>query len=158
MTPVGYFQRWYDVDAVLSEMIQTLEMLSSQSQSLFGLLLERFSDRVIQVRGHEFYAQLDSRKMLGLAKSKQMRRWYDQETSLHKGFNKLYSLSDADKALIARELYTPIRLVRRYEEQCLERCEAPDIEQVQQIIAACFRGESIQIEADFARPIDGESA
>lgn len=138
MTSVGPFQRWYDIDLALSETVKTLESLSHVSQTLFGLLMNHFSDRVVSVRGHAFYTQLDWSKLQGLAKSKRSRRWYDQEALMHKAFNKLYSLSDSDRILIARELHTPIQLVRRYEEECLSKSLMPEVETVYSIVESCF--------------------
>lgn len=139
MATVGPCQRWYDLDVALSESIRILESLSQPSQTLFALLMTHFSNRVVQVRGHAFYAQLNWNKLFGLLKSRRSRRrWYDQEALLHKAFNKLYSLSEVDQGLIGRELRVPLQLVRDYEETCLSQSRMPDIERVCRIVEDCF--------------------
>lgn len=135
---IGYFHRWYDMDLTLSELVQTIQALSEPSKVLFGLLLLNFTDRVVQVRGHSFFTQLEWQKLLGILKSKRGKRWYDLDPVLHQAFNKLYSLSDADKDLIAKALYTPILVVRRYEEECLSHSSPPDIGTVCNLVETCF--------------------
>src|SRR5690242_7635008 len=134
---IGYFHRWYDLDLTLSELVQTIQALSEPSKILFGLLLLNFTDRVVQVRGHSFFTQLEWPKMLGIIKSKRGNRWYDLDPVLHQAFNKLYSLSDADKDLIAKALYRPVLAVRRYEKECLSHSTPPDIEMVCSLVETC---------------------
>jgi hypothetical protein len=140
MATVGPFQRWYDADATLSEMIQVLESLSQPSQTLFALLITHFSNGIVRARGHAFYTQLHWRKLYGLLQSRRSRRWYDKEALLHKSFNKLYSLSDADKSLIARELRVPLQLVRDYEATCSDQNTMPELDQICGIVEGCFTG------------------
>ena len=145
MASVGSYQRWYDADIALSELVHTLESLSTQSQTLFALLINRFADRIVQVRGHDFYTQLDWEKLMGILKSKHSRRWYDQEMIMHKTLNKLYSLSTIDQNLIARELCGPIQFISDYEKACLHQCNLPDIHRVYHLIQQCFTQEVVYI-------------
>lgn len=139
MSSPGTFKRWYDLDVSLSDTVRNMEALSQASQTLFGLLMNRFSDRIVQTRGHAFYTQLNWKKLSGIAKGSRARRWYDQESLMHKAFSKLYSLSDADRGLIARQLRLPVEQVLDYEKKCLRKSIAPDIETVCRIVEACFQ-------------------
>lgn len=107
--------RWYDMDAQLSDMVRTIEVLSPQSQLLFGHLLKNTISRLIKLRGRSFVKGLNSQTFIGIIKSKRSRRWYDQSHTLHTAFNMLFSLSDLDKAIIARELAIPAELIHDYE-------------------------------------------
>lgn len=107
--------RWYDMDAQLSDMVRTIEVLSPQSQLLFGHLLKNTISRLIKLRGRAFTRELNGQTFLGIIKSKRSRRWYDQSPTLHTAFNMLFSLSDPDKTLIARELAIPAELIHDYE-------------------------------------------
>ena len=132
-------QRWYDLDIHLSGMVRTLETLSSDSQTLFAHLLKDSTARIIKIRGRSFVRALDWTIFIGLVKSKRSRRWYDQKQVLHVAFNMLYSLSDADKALIGRELFLPAELVLRYETYAKARHEEISIDVVHRILETCIK-------------------
>jgi predicted amidophosphoribosyltransferase len=132
-------QRWYDMDAPLSELVHTLETLSPNCQSLFAYLVKQTCDRIIKIRGREFIRNLDWTIFMGLIKSKRSRRWYDQEATLHVALNTLYSLSNADKSLVGRELSTPAQLVQRYEHYCQSTTQAISLDVVQSIIETCIK-------------------
>lgn len=134
-----HFHRWYDMDIQLSELVHSLEVLSEESQTLFAFLMGLFSDQIVKVRGREFFSELEWDKIIGIYKSKRGRRWYDREPATHKAFNKLYSLSDDDKAVIARELHVPSRIVKRYENFCQAASREPDLDIVFSIVETCFK-------------------
>ncbi len=134
----GHFHRWYDMDVQLSELVQSLETLSEESQTLFAFLLNFFGDEIVRVRGREFFSQLEWEKVMGIYKSKRGRRWYDRQPVLQKAFNKLYSLNDDDKAAIARQLYMPGRLIQDYETHCQKHNCPPALDTVYEIVATSF--------------------
>jgi len=103
------------MDAQLSDLVRTLEVLSPQSQLLLGHLLKNTIRRLIKMRGRNFTRGLNIKTFMGLIKSKRSRRWYDQSHTLHTAFNMLFSLDDLDKSLIARELAAPVELIHDYE-------------------------------------------
>lgn len=131
--------RWYDQDIHLSELVRTMELLSEESQILFALLLASFCDEVVRLKGRSFFKEMDWNKLKGLYKSKTGRRWYDDQTVLHVAFNKLYSLTDEDKAGIARKLHVPVRLVGNYEAYCKEHQRPLDLDEIQAILSTIFK-------------------
>lgn len=134
----GFFHRWYDVDIHLSELVRTLESLSEESQTLFAFLLMFFSDEVVERKGRAFFRELQWEKLLGIYKSKNGRRWYDKQAVLHKAFNKLYSLSDLDRAAIAQELHIPGRIVHHYEAYCNTHQTPLDFNMIYSILETSF--------------------
>jgi hypothetical protein len=131
--------RWYDMDVQLSELVLSLEMLSEESQTLFAFLLMLFSDEIVRAKGRAFFQELEWEKIMGIYKSKRGRRWYDRQPVTHKAFNKLYSLSDDNKAIIAQQLYIPVRIVKQYETHCQEQGGTPDINLIFDIVETSFR-------------------
>lgn len=137
----AFFQRWYDSDVQLSELVHSMESLSLESQVFFAFLVETFSDKIVKVRGKQFFSEMDWDTLKGVYKSKRRgRRWYDSEPNLQRAFNKLYSLSADDKAAVARELHIPSRLVMRYESECHISAESPpNIDLLCQIVETSFK-------------------
>ncbi len=133
------FNRWYDADVYVSEMVQSVEKMSADSQQLFGYLLCFFSDAVIQAKDKsKFIRELDWDHFKGLIKSKRKRRWYDREPILHKAFNLLYALTEEDKMLVAKELSIPSQIVRDYERDCLAKNKEPNLDVVYKIVETVF--------------------
>lgn len=152
ITPnTGFYQRWYDMDVQLSELVRALEVLSEESQTLFAFLLSFFSDEIVKVRGRAFFSELEWDKLMGIYKSKKGRRWYDQHDILHKAFNKLYSLSPEDQAAIARELYVPSRIIKSYETHCQATGKEPNVDKICDIVATSFKDGPQAAQERFAR-------
>lgn len=144
------FKRWYDLDLHLSELVNLMEQMSEESQVLFAHLMRLMSDELIRTNRRQFIDSLDWQKLRGIFKSKQGRRWYDQEPNIHKAFNLLYSLQDEHKAAVARELYVPSQIVGEYETRCREEHTNPDIEVVCRIVELVFREETDKARAQFS--------
>ena len=135
----GFFQRWYDCDVQLSGLVESLEALSGDSQTLFALLMTFFSDEIVRVKGNDFFAELEWDKIVGIYKSKRGRRWYDREPLLQKAFNMVYSLNDDAKAAIAKELYVPSRIVKDYESHCQRLSKPTDLDMICKIVETSFK-------------------
>ena len=131
--------RWYDMDPTLGELVRTMEQLSPNNQAFFAFLIKHSAERIIKIRGREFIRKLDWTVFLGLIKSKSSRRWYDQEPTQHQAFNLLYSLSDADKAVIARELNPSAEIVLRYESYARNKGQSIVPTVVQRIVETCIK-------------------
>jgi hypothetical protein len=142
--------RWYDQDARLSELVHTMEQLSPDSQVLFGHILKNVICRLIKIRGRSFIRNLNWQTFMGILKSKRSRRWYDQEHTLHRAFNLLFSLTDEDKAIIGHELSLPAELVHRYEMHAISRQETicPDV--VRSILETYFKQGAAEAVAEFS--------
>jgi len=134
-----FFHRWYDNDVQLGALVADMEGLEEESQTLFAYLITQFSDELVRVKGSEFFNELDWNKIRGLYKARQGRRWYDQEPALKRAFNLLYSLSDADQSIIARQLHIPCRLARAYELDRKTKALPIQIETVCEIVEAVFK-------------------
>jgi len=111
-------KRWYDIDPALSQLVHTVEHLDPVCQKLFARLLKISSERLIKKHGREFSRNLNWETYHSILKSRRSRRWYDQEQNLHKAFNTLLSLNEADRAFIGRELNVPAQIIAGYESYC----------------------------------------
>lgn len=144
-----HFQRWYDQDITLGELVKILETLSDENQLLFAFLMSFFSKKIIQSKGRQFFRELEWEKLLGLYKSKKnSRRWYDREPALQKAFNQLYSLNISDQGLIAKSLHVPSVLAKRYEDYCNSHQKPLNMDEIHGILATSFRDgpeEALQI-------------
>lgn len=132
------FQRWYDMDVNLGELVRCLESMSPESRTLFGFLLSAFSDRIVETKGRDFYSGIGWDTIRGIYQSHQKRRWYDEEPAMQQAFNKLYSLSEEERAAVGRELHVPARLVSQYELYCLGHGQKPKLEWISDIVDTCF--------------------
>lgn len=132
-------QRWYDRDIHLSELVAILESLNDECQTLFAFLITFYCDEIVKLKGRTFFRNLEWKKLKDIYKSRNGRRWYDNQSVLHVAFNKLYSLADEDKAQIARKLHVPAKLVAKYEIYCKERQRGMDLDEVQAILATVFK-------------------
>ncbi len=147
------FQRWYDRDVNLGELVRTLEGMGRESQTLFAFLIADFSERIMDAQGRDFFVPLGWDTVRNLLRSRQGRRWYDEEPAMQQAFGKLYSLKPEERAVIGRELHVPARLVSRYETACRNRGEAPDLEKISEIVDTCF-GKGPAFAQEFYKHLD----
>jgi hypothetical protein len=138
--------RWYDRDPHLSELVRTLETFSLESQTLFASLLADFSDDIHHAKGGQFFRELNWGKLVDIFKSRDGRRWYDQQPEMHKAFNKLYSLADEDKAHVARQLTEAVRLVKQYELECQAHQQKTDVNALYTIVETAFQSDATVLE------------
>ncbi len=131
-----HIQRWYDKDIELSEWVRTLEKLSPSSQSVLGGLMSSLCNGMIRNTKRTFLRQLSFAKLFNLSRSQAGKRWYDKNPELRKGFNQLYSLSEAERVLVARELNALTQTIFDYEQTCVHQNQAPDSEHILALIAS----------------------
>lgn len=135
-----FYNRWHDQDFKLSELVSAIEDMEAESKFLFSLLLAMLCKDLLRRLGQaEVAANLDWKTIQSLIKSKQSRRWYDQDPDLHRAFNLLYSLSAEQQQAVASMLYMPSRLTRYYEEHCQVHQKEVDIDYICHMVEVCFR-------------------
>ncbi len=146
-----FHNRWHDQDFKLSELVNAIEDMFPESRFLFSLLLSMLCKELVRSVGDtEVFTKLDWKTIQNLIKSKQSRRWYDQDPDLHRAFNLLYTLDTQQQRLIASMLYMPSRLTRYYEEHCQTHQKEIDIDYVCHMVEVCFRDGPEQAQKAFS--------
>ena len=147
----SFLHRWYDQDMHVSELVAIMEGLSDESQYLLALLLGAIAEEIIANKGKsQFVKELDWDKLISLMKSKRGRRWYDEEPEMHKAFNLLFSLDDADKGAVGRQLYVPALIIQAYERYCKAKQHPVDLDVICDIVEVSFREGAQAAESKFA--------
>src|SRR5690242_14856760 len=95
MTQQSTFKRWYDRQPKLSQAFKLIILLPDEVRSIISESLMLIANREFNANEREnSFRTLGHDKILGLHKSKNKRREYDQNELLHKAMNYLYILSD----------------------------------------------------------------
>lgn len=158
-TPEPKRQRWYDLDHTVSKSITLLETFPEAIQQAICDAIIRLAERYCQA--DELMSNLRSLgpdKVLGIFKSKNKRRSYDSNITVHQAMNYLYILSPEDRQLIANQVIALVNCIYGYLKSCKHHAVDADLQHVQRLITA-FIAEGItgvsqlmqEIEVDLVR-------
>ncbi len=148
MTASKNFIRWHDRQPQLAQAVRSLCLLPDEvctivSGSLIQLMHRDFKevllDKQFRTLGHE--------KILGLHKSKNRRREYDGNDTLHKAMNTLYLLSNEGQDYVANEVMTMMNYIQRYLTTCHEFQQDAAPEDVARITNTYVERGSAEVEA-----------
>lgn len=121
MTASNKFTRWHDRQPQLAKAVRTLCLLPDEvctilSAGMIQIMHRDFKeillDKQFRTLGHE--------KILGLHKSKNRRREYDENETLHKAMNTLYLLPNEAQDHVADEVMTMMNYIQSYLATCYE--------------------------------------
>src|SRR5690606_18151945 len=102
--PVSY-KRWYDRQPRLSQAVRLMMLFPDEVKSIISDGIMLLANREFQVSEQmNSFRTLGSEKILGLYKSKNKRREYDQNELLHKAMNYLYILSEKNQDFMAEHI------------------------------------------------------
>jgi len=90
-----HFTRWYDRIPELSRAVALLEKAPRDWQQLIAGDITNAVE-LYELTGQEAHGfkKLGTEKVMGLMKSKNKRRWYDQDPIVHQAFNYLFLMDD----------------------------------------------------------------
>ncbi len=112
-------KRWYDQDSNISAAVNlTLDMPNE--------ILIIISDGVVLLAEREFQAKetlknfksLGTEKVLAIYRSKEKKRTYDQNPTVHKMVNYLYLMSPENQNFMAKHIILIMKLVQEYLQLC----------------------------------------
>ncbi|MBX2861451.1 MAG: hypothetical protein KTR14_09450 [Vampirovibrio sp.] len=113
------FVRWHDRNPVLAEVIQKLEKMPTEHMEVCARLMIGMCSNLKGGPKDDFsLVELGAEKTTGLMKSKNKRRWYDQNPVMHMAMNKLYLLSEKEQGVIAEKMIVSIRVLEEYLGYC----------------------------------------
>jgi hypothetical protein len=130
-------RRWYDLDPTVSKAVRLLESFPSDIQTLISEGALRLAEQ--ECRINELMANLRSlgpEKVLGIHKSKNKRRAYDQNLAVHHAMNALYALSQVNRQLIGERVLDLMNCILEYIRVCKGYEIDPSVEEVGAIAQA----------------------
>jgi hypothetical protein len=119
--PAPTFKRWYERQPQLAQAVKLLTMLPDEvttilSEALIALSNEEFknTEKTSAIRS------VGSEKIMGVHKSKNRRREYDVNETLHKAMNYLYVLTEEGQDNMAAHVLDMVKFIHQYFSTCLE--------------------------------------
>jgi hypothetical protein len=141
------FQRWYERQPRLSQSVKVLQMMPDAIKSILA-------DAIMLIATREFGKEeplnvirsLGSEKIMGLHKSKNKRREYDQNELLHKAMNYLYILSEEKQDFMAEHALKMLHYIQDYLAACQEFQVDSSIEEVAALAKTYVEQGSVEVE------------
>ena len=127
-------KRFYDQDPLVSQAINLLMLLPGEIQTLVAECTAKIAES--EYRANELMhnmKSLGSDKILGLYKSKQKKREYDQNLLIHQALNYLMLLSEENRRRIASRIVGLIAHIKDYLQFCRSCSMAPNLEHIREI-------------------------
>lgn len=119
LNPEQQTQRWYDRHKTVSKSVKLLETFPLEIQAIIADGIVMLAERECQA--HELLANLRSlgpEKVLGIYKSKNRRRSYDRNSTVHEAMNYLYILSEENRLFIANQVIELVNFIYDYLKSC----------------------------------------
>ena len=115
------FKRWYDRQPKLAQGVRMLILLPDEIRTIIGGALIVLANNEFDVNKHSAALRsLGNEKVIGLHKSKNRRREYDDNETLHKAMNYLYLLSDHGQDFMANHILRMMKYIQVYFSACVE--------------------------------------
>ncbi|MGE0201448.1 MAG: hypothetical protein AB7P76_10825 [Candidatus Melainabacteria bacterium] len=119
MNPPPSRKRWYDRQPRLAEAVRILSHLPDEVTNVL-------SEGVVVIANRDFnignalhdVKSLGMEKIMGLHKSKNKKRLYDQNPTLHKAMNYLYILENDNQDVMADHILTLMTFIQEYLSTC----------------------------------------
>lgn len=125
------FKRWYDRQPKLSRAFKLIIILPDEVRSIISESLMLIANKEFESKERDTsFKTVGSEKILGLHKSKNKRREYDQNEQLHKAMNYLYVLSDDNQDFMAEHILKMVEFIQKYFATCHEFKVKPSLEEV----------------------------
>lgn len=128
------FHRWYDSRPKMSQAAKLLFAFPDELKSILSEAILTIGDREFSEKKWERLARsLGREKIMGLHKSKNKRREYDENPGLHAAMNALYVLSEDNREILAEHIIKMVRFIQHYLESCQITQTAPELEEVAEV-------------------------
>lgn len=128
------FHRWYDSRPKMSQASKLLFAFPDEIKSILSEAVLKIGEREFGEKKWERSARsLGREKIMGLHKSKNKRREYDENPDLHAAMNALYVLSEDNREIMAEHVLKMVRFIQHYLESCQITQTAPQMEEVAEV-------------------------
>lgn len=109
------YVRWYDKDPVIAQTINQLIAYPDEYQTIFADGITAFIEQECQSKPTlKSVTSLGKDKVLGLYKSKQRKRLYDKNPSLHNAMNQMYILGSQEQEHVVGQVRKLFLYVEHY--------------------------------------------
>lgn len=111
--------RWYDRHKTVSRSVKLIETFPEEIQVIIAQGIISLAERECQAR--ELMSNLRSLgpdKVLGIFKSKNRRRSYDQSGPVHQAMNYLFILSEENRLFVASQVIEIVNYIYEYLKSC----------------------------------------
>ncbi len=131
------FKRWYDRHPRLAQGVKLLILMPDEIKTIISEALITLANREFDATEQDnTFRTLGSDKIMGLHKSKNRRREYDENETLHKAMNYLYMLSDDGQDFMSDHILNMVKYIQEYFATCKEFHVDSNPEQVAQVTDA----------------------
>lgn len=128
------FHRWYDSRPKMSQAAKLLFSFPDEIKSILSEAVLEIGEREFGEKKWDPVARsLGREKIMGLHKSKNKRREYDENSELHAAMNAFYILSEDNRELLAEHVLKMVRFIQYYLESCQITKTAPQMEEVVEV-------------------------
>ncbi len=130
-----FHKRWYDKDETVSKAVRMLESFPGEIQTVIAEGSLKLAERECKIR--ELMANLKSlgpEKVLGIHKSKNKRRYYDENPTVHNALNALFILSDENRLFLARHVLDIMNYIVEYMRVCKGYQVDPELEDISTLV------------------------
>lgn len=99
------FTRWYDTVPELSQAVRTMEKMPVKHQQLIASVIISYAPMAeVAEKTDQGLKKVGGEKLMGLMKSKNKKRWYDQDPTVHQAFNYLFVMNEKMRYEIALKM------------------------------------------------------
>ncbi len=129
--------RWYDQDPTLSKSVQLIDTFPSEIQSIVAEAIMQLAERECNIKELlDNLRSLGPDKVLGMYKSKNKRRRYDGNSSVHQALNYMFILSDNNRLFMAGKIIEIVNHIYDYLRICKTFRKLPDPDDIQAVVDA----------------------
>ena len=143
----AYTHRWYDQRPQLAKAVRILLLMPDEIRTIMGegittLTRQEFEEMLKE----KHYVSVGSEKIMGLHKSKNRRREYDQNEALHNALNYLYILSESGQDLMAEHMIQMLEYIQRYRDICQEFQQPLSLEEIAALTDKYIQNKTEEVE------------
>jgi hypothetical protein len=127
-------KRFYDQDPSVSQAIELLLIFPEEMQAVIADGLSTIAEQ--EFRANEMindFKSMGSDKVLALYKSKQKKRKYDKNPTVHRAMNYMMILSPENRVIISKKILEMITFLQGYLITCKNLTTAPSLNGVERI-------------------------
>lgn len=109
------YKRWYDRNAQLSQAVRVVMIFPDEIKDIICIGLMFLANKEFQIQEQlSNFRSVGSDKIMGLHKSKNRRREYDDNATMHKMMNYLYILQHENQDFMAEKTLDLVNYIQEY--------------------------------------------
>lgn len=146
-TQATYTHRWYDQRPQLAKAVRILLLMPDEIRTIMGEGITTLTRQEFEeILKEKHYVSVGSEKIMGLHKSKNRRREYDQNEALHHAMNYLYIMSESGQDLMAEHMIQMLDYIQRYLDICQEFQQPLSLEEIAAMTEKYIQNKTEEVE------------